>query len=129
MIASFMYQSISSRLSRNGSIPMARLGAPCWPLRGNRIGFGKQRNRVRRSEIFNAPLKWDLSDSEKLHAIIGLRVARRGTGDQQGDGSWDLMLPEPGPAKVSPAPRILEQLERLRTAGKNQFLAHGRVMA
>src|SRR5215469_2841551 len=129
MIASFMCRSVSSRLSRNGLIRTARNGALCSPLPGNRISFSEQRSRVRRSEISKARLRWDFSDSEELNAIIGLRVARRGTGDQQGDGTSDLMLREPGPGKVAPIPRILEQLDRLHTAAKNQFLTHGRVTA
>jgi 6-phosphofructokinase 1 len=54
----------------------ARPGAPCSPLRGNRIGFSEQRGRGRRSVISTAPFRRGLADFEEFHAIIGFRVPR-----------------------------------------------------
>jgi len=107
---------------------MARPGAPCSPLPGNRIGFSEQRSRVR-TELSKAPLGWHLSDLEELNPMVGIRVAPRRAGDQQGHGATDLMFGEPGPGKIPPIQRILKQENRFHTAGKSQFLAHGRVMA
>jgi hypothetical protein len=76
-----------------------------------------------------ASLSRNLSDFEELNAMVGLRVAPRGTGDQESDGTSDLMLGKPGSGKVAPVARILKQLDRLDAAAKNQFLAHGRVTA
>src|SRR5215475_12603201 len=128
MIASYMCRSIYSRRKRNGSIRTARPGAPCSPLPGNRIGFSEQSSRIR-TEISKAPLGWHLSDLEELNPMIGIRVASRGTGDQQGYGTIDLMFGEPGPGKIPPIQRIFKQQNRLHTTAKSQFLAHGRIMA
>src|SRR6516162_3673622 len=129
MIALFMCRSISSRPSTNGSIRTVLLGAPCSPLPDNRIALSDPGSGSLRDDIADARVSRELSDIEELQAVIGLWVARRGTGDQQGDGTRDLMLREPGPGKVAPVTRILEQLDSLHPAAKSQFLAHGRIMA
>src|SRR5215472_4449145 len=115
--------------SRNGSIPIARPGALYSLLRDNRIALSERRKRSYRRSISGAHLSRELLEHEEFKAIIGLWVLCRGTGHQQGDGTGDLMLPQPSPGKITPVQRILNQLDRLHSAGKSQFLAHSRIAA
>jgi hypothetical protein len=58
-------------------------------------------------------VSWEFFNVEELQAIIRVRVAVRGTGDQHGDRTAQLMIVQPGPGKIAPALRFFDQLHRL----------------
>src|SRR5262245_7288551 len=109
MIASFTSRSIFWRHSRNDSTRTVRRGVPCSRLPGNRIGLSEQ-GRLR---YF---VSLEFSNIEELQAIVGVRVAGRGAGDQQSDRPRELVLLQPGPGKIAPALRIFDQLHWLDAA-------------
>src|SRR5215475_7484876 len=102
MTASFTSRSIFWRHSRNDSTRTGRPGVPCSPLPANRIGF---------NELGRLPsVGREFSNIEELQTIVGVRVAGRGASHQQSDRAGELVLLHPGPGKIAPALRIIEQL-------------------
>src|SRR6516164_3263118 len=99
MITSFTCRSTFWLRSRNDSIRTVRPGVPSSPRPASRLGFSEQRGTSARR----------FSNLEELHAIIGVRVAGIGAGDQEGDRSSDVMLVQPGPGKIAPAIRFFDQ--------------------
>src|SRR5215510_9701527 len=115
MIVSFMYRSIFWQHSRNDSTRTVRPGVPSSPLPDNRIGFSEQPG-ASSIEASDTSVSREFPNLEELQAIVGVRVAGRGAGDQQGDRTRELMLVHPGPGEIAPALRMFDQLDRLDAA-------------
>src|SRR5215472_5485013 len=116
MTTSFMYRSICWLHRRNGSTRTVRPGVPCSPLPGNRIGFSEQSGGSSSLEAADPAVGREFFNVEEIQAIVGVRIAIRGTGDQHGDPTGQLMLMQPGPGKIAPAFRLFDQLDRLDAA-------------